>query len=317
MSTRDLQDLSAQSQRKVLPPLDYLIAFEASADAMGFAGASRVLNISETAISRKVRLLELHFGLSFFTRSHRSITLTPQGQEFLDRIRPALDSLRETSGDLLDAGRNRPVVLAATNSVSALWLTPRMHQFREDNTHVNITLVASDNDDECLAETVDLAILRGDGKWPGYTSQLVFGETVFPVCSPEYLERHPEIAEPENLPAAALIEVASHHSEWMNWRDWFTASGIAAGRLGRSATFNTYHLSIYAALDGVGVALGWGHLVDRLLESGRLVRPLGEAHVRTDFGYYLLTPNSRPVMPAADEVAAWLMEISARRKRYG
>jgi DNA-binding transcriptional LysR family regulator len=297
--------------------LDYLIAFEASADAMGFAGASRILNISETAISRKVRLLELHFGLSFFTRSHRSITLTPHGQDFLDRIRPALDSLRQTSGDLLDAGRNRPVVLAATNSVSALWLTPRMHQFREDNKHLNITLVASDNDEECLAETVDLAILRGDGKWPGYTSQLVFGETVFPVCSPEFLERHPEVTEAAQLPLAALIDVSSHHSEWMNWRDWLTAAGVDAGRLGRSTTFNTYHLSIYAALDGVGVALGWGHLVDQLLETGRLVRPLGEAQVRTDFGYYLLTPDSRPVMPAADEVADWLMEVSARRKRYG
>lgn len=304
-------------KRRPLPPLDYLLAFEAAAKHMSFAGAARQLNISETAISRKVRLLELHFGLAFFSRGHRSIDLTPHGREFLARILPALDLLRSAADDMLKTSQKRPVVLAATNSVASLWLTPRLHAFRQASKPVSIMLVASDNDDECLAETVDLAILRGDGDWKGYEAQRLFGETVFPVCSPEFLRRHPEVTEAANLPAAPLIEVSSSHTEWMNWRIFLSHLGVTGGRLDRATLFNTYPLSIQAAVDGLGVALGWAHLVDPLLDSGQLVRPLGDRQVRTEHGYYLLVPQNRPAFPGRTEVADWLLEVSATRKRYG
>ncbi|MCV2866742.1 LysR substrate-binding domain-containing protein [Albidovulum sediminicola] len=304
-------------RRKPLPPLDYLLAFEAAAEHESFAAAARQINISETAISRKVRLLEQHFGLQLFARGHRSIELTPYGREFLARISPAIEMLREAADDALKTSKNRPVILAATQSVASLWLTPRLHEFRQANRHLSIMLVASDNDTECLADTVDLAILRGDGSWKGFDAQLVFGETIFPVCSPEFLAQNPEVAEIENLAGAPLIEVTSSHTEWMNWQAWLARMGAEARRLERTTLFNSYPLSIHAALDGVGVALGWGHLVDQYLNNGRLVRPLGDAQVRTKFGYYLLTPQNHPAFPSRTEISDWLMAVSASRKRYG
>jgi DNA-binding transcriptional LysR family regulator len=302
--------------RAALPPLDYLLAFEASALAGGFSMASKLLNISETAISRKVRLLELHFGQTFFERRHRAILLTGQGREFLARIKPALDIIRDVADDTLDQSRNRPVTLAATNSVASLWLTPRLHVFRRDNPHLKIMLVASDSDEECLAESVDLSILRGDGNWPGYQSHLVFGETVFPVCSPEFLQNNPEAAQLDTLSKAPLIEVASPHTEWMNWRTWLGHKGLTRVELEQATMFNTYPLSIYAAVDGMGVALGWGHLVDQLLDTGKLIRPLGDAHVRTTSGYYLLLPENRIPSAGCREVSEWLRQTSAARRRY-
>lgn len=299
-----------------LPPLDYLIAFEASAECASFAGASKRLNISMTAISRKVRLLEQHFGLTFFLRGHRSIDLTPQGREFLARIRPALDLIRDAADDALRTSQNRPVTLAATNSVAALWLTPRLTAFRRENPHLKIMLLSSDNDEECLAETVDVAILRGDGKWSDHDAQILFGETVFPVCAPEFQAETPEAATLASLPEVPLIEVSSSHTEWMTWRDWFGRNGLTRVDLEQTTFFNTYPLAIQAAVDGVGVALGWGHLVDRLIEQGRLVRPLGPAQVRTTHGYYLLLPQDRVMSTGAREVADWLMQVSATRRRY-
>ena len=74
--------------KNVLPPLDYLLAFEAAATRQSFAGASRELNISESAISRKARLLELHYQVPLFVRGHKSVTLTPQGKKLLDAVSP-------------------------------------------------------------------------------------------------------------------------------------------------------------------------------------------------------------------------------------
>lgn len=300
----------------VLPPLDYLLAFEAAANCQSFAGASRELNISESAISRKARLLELHYRVPLFVRGHKSVTLTPQGKKLLDAVVPAIQSLRDTSREMLSRHNRNPVTLAATNSVAALWLMPRLRKFNTRNKQLKIMLVASDSDRECLGENVDLSILRGDGNWPGYASRLLFGETVFPVCSPGFLAANPEIGDLDRLPDHALIEVSSTHTEWMNWTNWLRQMGNPQPELDQSSSFNTYPLAIQAAVDGLGVGLGWAHLVDHLLKSGELVRPLGAGNVRSKFGYYLLRPQNRKAFPERNMVEDWLLKESAARIRY-
>lgn len=301
----------------VLPPLDYFLAFEAAANSQSFAAASRDLNISQSAISRKARLLELHYEVPLFVRGHRSVTLTPQGQKLLDKVSPALQSLRDASRDMLSRHNRNSVTLAATNSVASLWLMPRLQKFTHGNKQLKIMLVASDDDRECLSDTIDLAILRGDGNWPGYRARLLFGETVFPVCSPAYLAANPALKSLEGLQSHALIEVSTLHTEWMNWKIWLDEKGIAMQQHDQSVSFNTYPLAVQAAVGGLGVALGWGHLVDRLLESGALVRPLGATSVRSEFGYYLLRPKKRKSFPERTIVENWLLGESAARNRYG
>lgn len=300
-----------------LPPLDYLLAFEAAAELQSFVGASKKLNISETAISRKVRLLELHYAVPFFLRGHRSISLTPQGISFLAHIKPALQDLREASKQIVAEHKNQPVTLAATNSVAALWLMPRLQRFNNKNKHVKIMLVASDQDEECLSDAVDLAILRGDGNWTGFDVKLLFGETVFPVCSPEYLKSNPTASRLDTMLNLDLVAVASSHSEWMTWDTWLLEAKANATKIKQAASFNTHPLAIQAAIDGLGIALGWGHLVDPLLESGKLVRPLGDIKVRTKFGYYLLRSEKAVHFNERQIVEEWLTSVSAARLRYG
>ncbi len=69
-------------------------------------------------------------------------------------------------------------------------------------------------------------------------------------------------------------------------------------------------------MDGLGIVLGWGHLVDRHLESGALVRPLGNEHLRTKSHYYLLRRHNAPRHAETDVVAKWLLDESASRTRY-
>ncbi len=304
------------TDRNVLPPLDYLLAFEAAAQTGSFVGAAQRLNISECAISRKVRLLEQHYETALFVRGHRSIRLTPQGGNLLKSVEGSLAGLREASRDLLSHRQNNAVNLAATNSVSSLWLMPRLRKFTRSNKQIEIMLVSSDSDQECLADTMDLTILRGEGTWPGYQSKLLFGETIFPVCAPGYLKSNPNAAQLQNLPHLDLIEVDSEHKEWMDWKNWLANKGIEGTKLERTARFNTYPLAIQAAVDGLGLALGWRHLVDHLLDSGQLVRPMGEKCVRTQSGYYLLKPEGRISFAELDIVQAWLIKESDARERY-
>ncbi len=304
-------------KQKLLPPLDYLLAFETAATCGSFATAARQMNVSETSISRKVRLLELHYDVPLFIRGHRSVSLTPQGQTLLEPVRAAMDRLRDASQGMFSRQRKNTVTLAATNSVAALWLMPRLRRFNRSNARIKIMLVASDSDEECLADNVDLTILRGEGNWPGYASRMLFGETVFPVCSPGYLKKEPDAAGPEALPGLDLIEISNLHTEWMNWDDWLGHQGLSGYSIERASLFNTYPLAIQAAVAGIGLALGWGHLVDHLLDSGQLVRPLGASCIRTESGYYLLQREKRKSFHERRVVEQWLLKESTTRRRYG
>ena len=301
---------------KVLPPLDYLLAFEAAAKAQSFAQASKVLNISETAISRKVRLLEQHYDVPLFVRGHRSVSLTQQGAILLATVEKSLDLMRDVSRDMLAKHQANTVSISATNSVASLWLMPQLRKFNKSNGRIRISLVSSDSDAECLSDSMDLTILRGDGDWPGYEAKLLFGETVFPVCSPEYLKSNPNAADISALPELDLIEVTSAHAEWMTWRAWFSGNGVSTSSMEQAVAFNTYPLSVQAAVDGLGIALGWAHLVDPLLEGGALVRPVQGASVRTESGYYLLKRPFNSAFPEQLIVEDWLLGLSEGRKRY-
>ena len=297
-------------KKKTLPPLDYLLTFETAAKLESFSEASRELEISESAISRKVRLLEEHFETSLFKRGNRSVSLTQQGAILLEKIRPALKGLRKVSEEMFAHKEQFDINLAATNSVTTLWLMPRMRNFNLLNPEMNITLIASDEDADCLAEDMDLSILRGDGNWPNHTSKKLFGETIFPVCSPEFLANNPGTANLTALPSLPLIEVSSKHPEWMNWNDWLLEHLSEVPSLSKRSVFNTYPNAIQAAVDGLGVALGWLDLIEPLLESGALVRPIGDIQTQTDFGYFLLQRKKFSNNPNRQVIEKWLLSES-------
>lgn len=291
--------------RRELPPLDLLIAFEAAAREESFTAAAERLNLTQAAVSRQIRLLEENLGQQLFVRAHRSVSLTDEGRTFLHTISLALDHIGNAARELRQPKADQTVIVAATNSVATLWLLPRIKTFQDSSADIDIKLIASDLDLECLAEEVDISILRGDGVWDGYLCERLLDEEIFPVCSPDYLARHGPIGVPGDLAGADLIHVDANHEEWMTWRVWLTEKQVALPEDHRQLLINTYPLSIQAACDGLGVALGWRHLVDDHLAKGTLVRPLAES-ITTSDGYYLLTRKNRTLPPAAATFLDWV-----------
>lgn len=290
-----------------LPPLDYLVAFEAAARRGGFTAAAEELNVSQAAISRKIRLLEEHLRQALFRRGHRSVALTQEGARYLVDVRRALDQVAAASRALRDAAARPQVDIAATNSVATLWLMPRLQAARRAHPDFEIRLISSDDDAECLRDGVDLAILRGQGDWPGFDAEMLLDEEVFPVCAPGYARSAAPLDRPECLLEHALIEVSNDHPEWMDWRRWLAACGIDSRAPRERLVVNTYPLAVQAARDGLGVALGWRHLVDLALADGSLIRPMAHS-AHTEAGYYLLAPAGRAPDACVETFRRWLKQ---------
>ena len=115
--------------------------------------------------------------------------------------------------------------LGADQSIAWLWLMPRLAGFREAYPEINVRLVASDNKSDCLASEIDIAIAFGPDDWPGFTSEELFGEEIFPVCSPTYLQTR-KIESSEDLLRCTLLELEDDTWGWVNWRMWLTSQGV-------------------------------------------------------------------------------------------
>ncbi|KZY38415.1 hypothetical protein A3731_14145, partial [Roseovarius sp. HI0049] len=209
--------------RRNLPPLDLLLPFEASARLGSFTRAAEELSVTQSAVSQRVRKLEELLEISLFERRHRAIELTPEGRELLNGVKVALQHLTSATHSLRQREARRFLRLACDTSIGQHWLVPRIETFLNPDSPVAIDLTVSDSEAEVLG--ADVAVLHGDGQWPGFVARRLFGDMVFPVCAPGYLERHP-IATPDDLLSAELIDLDYIHWNWMNWSIWLTETGV-------------------------------------------------------------------------------------------
>jgi len=293
-----------------LPPLEPLIAFEAAARLLSFTRAGEELHLSQAAISQQIRHLERSLQVKLFSRSHRAVQLTNEGREYQHTVAAILKQLAGATKDIQNVEFNQQLVLGCDQSFATQWLSPRIAQLRGLLPAVSLRIIASDNYGESLGPEVQVAILHGDGQWPGFHSERLFAEEVFPVCSPEYPHQQAQQDWAGWLLQAQLIDLADSHWNWMNWRLWLGGNNIDEPLGNRNLQINSYPLVIDAACVGQGVALGWHCLVDDLIATGRLVRPLNQS-LQTEFGYYFICRENLREDPLILQLQTWLLQSFA------
>ena len=292
--------------KKRLPPLEPLIAFEAAARLLSFTRAGEELHLTQAAISQQIRSLESSLGVQLFTRSHRAVQLTNEGREYQHTVAAILKQLAGATMDIQNVEFSRQLVIGCDQSFAGQWLSPRIAQLRQLLPGVALRIVASDDYAESLGGDVQVAVMHGNGQWPGFHSRQLFAEEVFPVCSPDYPHEHAREDWAGWLLQAQLIDLVDSHWNWMNWRLWLGGHDIDEPLANRNLHINSYPLVIDAACAGIGVALGWVGLVDELLAQGRLVRPI-EQSLETELGYYFICRENLRDDEAVQQLEDWLI----------
>ena len=281
-------------------PLEAFRVFDAACRHMNFSRAGRELNITQAAVSRRIKGLEDHLGAPLFTRNGKNLTLTPRGEKLFQRVRASLDYLEE-SLEPFRTGAGPSIALAASGSVSHLWLGKRLRDFSRDNPDVAIRLTTSDSPADLSSENNDLVILYSSGDHPRWELTPLLSEVLAPVASPDYVARKgldPSAVSPADLAGLDLIDYERFNANWISFRPWLErVAPDALRRMPRPhLTFSTYALVVDAAVSGDGVALGSLDLLADKLADGTLVR-LGQASLVTGYGYHLGLPKFRSVPP--------------------
>ncbi len=270
--------------RDRFPPFGGLKAFFEVALVGNTVRAAERLGVSPSSISHQLKALEAELGVRLIENRKGKLHLLADGIRYFERIRqPMIEILRATEAVRSAPGRKR-VSLTLTPSFAAGWLMPRLLDLDRKHPDLEINLVTTTRVVDLLRENVDLAIRRGSGDWQGYVATPLLGETIVPVMAPSLLAS----LECETLAQAfRKTRVLANTTVEGEWDKWCTARDLAPPDPGRFYNLETYELTIQAACDGLGIALGRKPLVDPLLDSGALVQPFATPEI-SDTSYYVV-----------------------------
>ena len=292
-----------------LPSLNGLRAFEAAARHLSFTLAAEELNVTQTAISHQIRRLEEELGLKLFIRQSRALALTPEAADYLPGIRAAFQDLRTATDRLLRKGDDRVLTISTLTSLAVKWLLPRLSSFQEKHPDIDVRITTSTELVDFRTSNVDAAIRYGQGRWPGLDAEWLMAEHLFPVCSPKLLTGERALRQPEDLKHATLLHTSSTVDDW---RLWLTAAGLPAHlSQNRGLTFDLAFMTIQAAIDGLGVAMGHTAYVADDVANGRLVVPFDVS--MPSAGYYFVTPQDRPATVKLNLFRDWLRTVSKQQ----
>ena len=170
--------------RRRLPPLNALRAFETAARHMNFSRAAEELSVTPGAVSQQIQNLEDYVGAALFKRTPKGLLLTDAAQMALPALREAFDRLAEAASMLTAAVDGRRVTVSAAPSFAAKWLVPRLGDFEARHPEVDVWLSAGMELVDFANGEVDVAIRYGAGRYPGLEVVRLMSETVLPVaCS--------------------------------------------------------------------------------------------------------------------------------------
>ncbi|WP_175651803.1 LysR substrate-binding domain-containing protein [Pseudomonas sp. Marseille-P9899] len=275
-----------------LPPLNSLVAFEAAARHLSFTLAANELNVTQGAISRQIRILEDYLGKALFTRTTREINLTSVGKQYHLVVRDSLLQVANATGDIRHWHGTQQVTVLTSTAMASLWLLPRVSAFKQENEEVDLRIIATDQTNDFSRLDCDLALYYCSAQPKNIKATPLFSEEIFPVCSPSYVERHPQLRDPEQLGDCTWLWLEDPQSDWVGWQEWFQRTGHRAPEPRHRININSYSMLIQSALASQGIALAWSNLVNDHLETGALVRPVDQV-LRTTANFCLLEPAGR------------------------
>ncbi|SDO64221.1 transcriptional regulator, LysR family [Methylobacterium phyllostachyos] len=284
-----------------LPPLNAVKAFEAAARHASFTRAADELHVTHGAVSRQVQMLEAWLGAPLFERHNRRVVLTEAGTAYAAEIGAALDRIALATARQVERGRPRLLHINALATFTLRWLIPRLSGFQRANPAIEVRLTTSNVPLAQLTEPFDVAIRGGPDTRPGHVAEPFLSERRIPVCSPALLRRLP-LETPAQLRQHTLLHAATLPRVWP---DWLREAGVPDLTPQASVTLEHFYLTLQAALDGLGVAMGPERLIADDVAAGRLTLPFAGPALPAR-SYYTYVPAARTEDPAIHAFCGWL-----------
>lgn len=261
-----------------------LNAFIAVAEHGSFSTASDTLFITQSAISKRIALLEQQLGKKLFDRIGRQVNLTSAGQALLPCARNILMSLQDarTVIDNLDAHISGTLSLASSNHIGLHRLPNTLRKFNQTFPQVKLNLSFGESEaayDGIVKGHLELALITlAPIPDPVIRAQKVWTDTMQFVVSVE----HPLASEK----SVNLSELNKHQAilpgmqtfTRQNTSELFSQQGLTL-----DVSMSTNNLDTIKMM--VANGLGWSLLPESMIDQQLKVLRTDQPIIHRELGY--------------------------------
>ncbi len=291
-----------------MPPLNALKTFEVAARHQNFSRAGDELCVTHAAISHQIKNLEDWFGRKLFRRQNRRVRLTRAGQYLLSHISVLFEEMADVCQRVKSSGQRHTLSVGCIPSIAARWLIPHLGNFSTQHQDIDLQVLYAQADNRLSDGDYDILITLGEDTAAHVKSEKIFSRATRPVCSPGFLEKHPDLSNPLNIAKVSLL----HDETKEDWQDWFSKAGITEINQLSGPIFQDTNLMTTAVIAGHGIALCPVEIYREEITRGDLI-PLSEVETNTDAGYYLTTESERS--EAVEIFVDWFKAITNQQKK--
>jgi LysR family transcriptional regulator, glycine cleavage system transcriptional activator len=291
--------------KRKMPPLNSLKAFEVAGTTGNFTRAAEVLNVTQSAVSRQVRQLEIQLGEQLLLRRHHHLQLTDAGRLLLRSLKQSFDKIELTIRDIRDRRHVDRLRVNAPPTFSGRWLLPRLSRLRDLHPDIEITLTSFPKDSLSGSGAIDCAIRWGDGEWSELDSTLLMRGRSIAVCSPSLLRASGDVPNFSQIPLLHVLSADGQRQR--TWARWLEAAGITGVNIDAGYEFEQSDMAIRAAVDGLGIAIADRRMVARELEEGPLVQVL-DVHVEGHQSYWFVMRSDPSPAKSLQAFRHWLQQ---------
>ncbi len=291
-----------------LPPLNWIRAFEASARYLSFTEAARELNVTQAAVSQKVKALEMHLGRPLFHRLTRSLKLTDTGEAYLPSVREGFLRLSEGTREVFGSNAAKALTIRVAATIATTWLCKRLPDFQMRHPKIPIRLVTALWPTDRDWDGVDVDIRFGAGDWSGTQAQRLTTEQFFPVSAPSMANGKAPPGSVSELTDYMLYQVAGSTNTWAQWLSGQDGAPDVSDIPGTQV--DTWVMAAELAQAGGGLMMCYSTLWDHFHETSPLIRPFNHA-IETDQACFVVTPDNQKVAPETEVFMDWLQAAMA------
>ncbi|TVZ41003.1 DNA-binding transcriptional LysR family regulator [Alteromonadaceae bacterium 2753L.S.0a.02] len=167
------------------------LVFSKVAELLSFTKAADVLNLPRATVTTTVQNLEARLRVQLLNRTTRSVSLTLEGEVFLERCRQVLndvDELEKTFQVSTSKLSGRIRVDMPVNFARE-FVIPRLQEFYETYPDIQIELSSNDSFIDVVAESADLVVRSGEYSDSNFNVLKLMDVRMGNYASPKYLEQ--------------------------------------------------------------------------------------------------------------------------------
>jgi DNA-binding transcriptional LysR family regulator len=298
--------------------LNALKVFVRAAETRSFTEAGNALGLSSSAVGKAVARLEERLGVRLFHRSTRSITLTQEGQQFLESCRRIFSEIEAIETGFAQTKGAPQGKLRVSLPMVGMLMMPTLSGFMRAHPKIELDLDFSDHLVDVINDGYDVVVRTGDASDSRLIARSLGHYRLQLVGSPAYFARAGLPKKPEDLTLHACL----HHryptsGKLQRWPLIKPASGNDVA-LPVTASSSTVEPLIALAEAGLGITCVPDFAIRQQLADGRLVTVLDE-HVEHTGTFRAVWPSSPYLSPKlrafVDHLAANLLPTAPAAKK--